>query len=123
MRKAWLLFSQTVTVAVALLFVVATLKPQWLGRGTDPLASPASSPVATVVPMPAPVQNVALIGPGTAATGYSVAAKRASPAVVSITASRVAAALAQPTIRCTATSSATGPGRCPRSARSASARA
>jgi hypothetical protein len=25
MRKAWLLFSQTVTVAVALLFVVATL--------------------------------------------------------------------------------------------------
>ena len=38
--------------------------------------------------LPAPVQNVALIGPGAAATGYSVAAKRASPAVVSITASR-----------------------------------
>jgi len=38
MRKAWLLFSQTVTIAVALLFVVATLKPQWLGRGADPLA-------------------------------------------------------------------------------------
>ena len=32
MRKAWLLFSQTVTVAVALLFVVATLKPEWLAR-------------------------------------------------------------------------------------------
>ena len=87
MRKAWLLFSQTVTVAVALLFVVATLKPQWLGRGADPLA--AGMPAATaIVPLPAPVQNVALIGPGTAATGYSVAAKRASPAVVSITASR-----------------------------------
>jgi Do/DeqQ family serine protease len=84
MRKAWLLFSQTVTVAVALLFVVATLKPQWLGRGTDPLVRPT----AAIVPLPAPVQNVALIGPGTAATGYSVAAKRASPAVVSITASR-----------------------------------
>ena len=86
MRKAWLLFSQTVTVAVALLFVVATLKPQWLGRGADSLA--ASAPTAAIVPLPAPVQNVALIGPGTAATGYSVAAKRASPAVVSITASR-----------------------------------
>ena len=87
MRKAWLLFSQTVTVAVALLFVVATLKPQWLGRGVDTLAAP--SPAATaVVPLPPPVQNVALIGPGTAATGYSAAAKRASPAVVSITASR-----------------------------------
>jgi serine protease DegQ len=87
MRKAWLLFSQTVTVAVALLFVVATLKPGWLGRGPDPLsaAAPAAS---SIVPLPAPVQNVALIGPGTAATGYSVAAKRASPAVVSITASR-----------------------------------
>ena len=35
MRKAWLLFSQTVTVAVALLFVVATLKPEWLKRGPE----------------------------------------------------------------------------------------
>jgi len=85
MRKAWLLFSQTVTIAVALLFVVATLKPQWLGRGAVDLAS---SPAAAVVPLPAPVQSVSLIGPGTAATGYAVAAKRASPAVVSITASR-----------------------------------
>jgi len=84
MRKAWLLFSQTVTVAVALLFVVATLKPHWLGRGTEVLPIPQ----AAVVPLPAPVQNVSLIGPGTAATGYSAAAKRASPAVVSITASR-----------------------------------
>ena len=84
MRKAWLLFSQTVTVAVALLFVVATLKPQWIDRG--PAASaPAASAVVT---LPSPVQNVALIGPGAAATSYSGAARRASPAVVSITASR-----------------------------------
>src|SRR5215207_11424520 len=84
MRKAWLLFSQTVTIAVALLFVVATLKPQWLGRGAERMPAPASA----VVSLPAPVQNVALIGPGAAATGYSAAARRASPAVVSITASR-----------------------------------
>ena len=84
MRKAWLLFSQTVTVAVALLFVVATLKPQWLGRGLEPAAVPA----AAIVRLPAPVQNVSLLGPGAAATSYSAAAKRASPAVVSITASR-----------------------------------
>ena len=81
MRKAWLLFSQTVTVAVALLFVLATLKPQWLGRGHDPfVAGAGSAPATAIVPLPAPVQNVALIGPGAAATGYSVAAKRASPA-------------------------------------------
>ena len=30
MRKLWLIFSQTATVALALLFVVATLRPEWL---------------------------------------------------------------------------------------------
>ena len=30
MRKTWLLFSQAVTVAVAVLFVLATFKPQWI---------------------------------------------------------------------------------------------
>ena len=89
MRKAWLLFSQTVTIAVALLFVVATLKPGWLKRAPDaPVAS------APVVSLPAPVQSVSLIGAGTATASYSAAAKRASPAVVSITASR--ATIAQP---------------------------
>jgi Do/DeqQ family serine protease len=83
-RKTWLLFSQTVTVAVALLFVVATLKPQWLHREGDT----ALAPTVTVVPLPAPVQGVALNGPGAAPTSYAAAARRASPAVVSITASR-----------------------------------
>jgi len=86
MRKAWLLFSQTVTVAVALLFVVATLKPGWLKRGPEAVATAASA--VPVVTLPAPVHSVSLIGPGTAATSYAEAAKRASPAVVSITASR-----------------------------------
>ena len=30
MRKHWLLFSQTVTIALALLFIVHTLKPELL---------------------------------------------------------------------------------------------
>src|SRR3954467_11804603 len=89
MRKAWLLFSQTVTIAVALLFVVATLKPAWLKRGPDATVAAAPDPPPAVA-LPAPVQSVSLIGPGTAATSYADAAKRASPAVVSITASRVA---------------------------------
>ena len=29
-RRTWLVFSQAVTVAVAMLFVVLTLKPEWL---------------------------------------------------------------------------------------------
>jgi serine protease DegQ len=87
MRKAWLLFSQTVTIAVALLFVVATLKPAWIKPGAERTVAATSAPV---VPLPAPVQSVSLIGTGTAATSYADAAKRAAPAVVSITASRVA---------------------------------
>ena len=83
MRKAWLLFSQTVTVAVAILFVIATLKPAWLQRGGEP-----ASASATTLSLPAPVRNVSLLGSGSATTSYSTAAKRASPAVVSITASR-----------------------------------
>jgi serine protease DegQ len=83
MRKAWLLFSQTVTIAVALLFVVATLKPDWLKRAPEVL--PTSAPL---VSLPPPVQSVALTGSGTATASYADAAKRASPAVVSITASR-----------------------------------
>src|SRR4051812_29877096 len=90
MRKAWLLFSQTVTIAVALMFVVATLKPGWLKREPGAVAAapaPAESPAVT---LPAPVRSVSLIGTGTAATSYAEGAKRASPAVVSITASRSA---------------------------------
>jgi serine protease DegQ len=93
MRKAWLLFSQTVTIAVALLFVVATLKPGWLKREPEAVvvAPAASAPAAApTVELPPPVRSVSLIGPGTAATSYAEAAKRASPAVVSITASRTA---------------------------------
>ena len=86
MRKAWLLFSQTVTVAVAILFVVSTLQPTWL-----PWRQQAAAPATTIVPLPAPVQSVSILGNPNAPTSYSDAAKRASPAVVSITASRMAA--------------------------------
>ncbi|MEP7056974.1 MAG: trypsin-like peptidase domain-containing protein, partial [Caldimonas sp.] len=88
MRRTWLLFSQAVTVAVALLFVVSTLKPEWLPRrGGAGSPTSAAAPAVTLAP---PVQPVALVG-GIVASSYSAAAKRASPAVVSITASRAPA--------------------------------
>ncbi len=92
MRKAWLLFSQTVTIAVALLFVIATLKPQWLHRDAGGAIAllpdaPARAADMSVVQLPPPVRNVSMLGPVAAVTSYSAAAKRASPAVVSITAS------------------------------------
>jgi serine protease DegQ len=75
MRRLWLIFSQAVTVLVAALFVVATLKPDWLsGRTLLPV---------TVSVVQAP--------PGAAAPGLSAAARAAMPAVVSVTAQRAAA--------------------------------
>ena len=46
MRRTWLIFSQAVTVAVAVLFVVATLKPDWLPRRSD------GSAVTVLPPLP-----------------------------------------------------------------------
>ena len=76
MRKIWLLFSQSVTVLLAAYFVVATLKPDWLNRrppagGVSVIEAPASGAVK-------------LAAPGS----FSAAAKAASGAVVSITASK-----------------------------------
>ena len=33
MKRLWLLFSQSVTVLVAVYFVVATLQPDWVRQG------------------------------------------------------------------------------------------
>ena len=84
MRKTWLLFSQAVTVAVAMLFVVATLKPEWLRRGNNVVALPSIVTIASAPTVPASTAGVAV-------TSYSAAAKQASPAVVSITASKAPA--------------------------------
>jgi serine protease DegQ len=86
MRRTWLIFSQAVTVAVAALFVVATLKPEWLKRQAQ---MPGAAPIeATHSSQPS--QSVANSVP-TAPGSYSAAAKRATPAVVSITASKAPA--------------------------------
>jgi Do/DeqQ family serine protease len=80
MRKTWLIFSQAVTVAVAVLFVVATLKPEWLQKR-------GAAGIPTGVSINA-VQPVSLGGASTSPSSYAAAAKRATPAVVSITASK-----------------------------------
>ena len=79
MKRTWLLFAQAVTVLLAAYFVVSTLKPEWLNRRTTSLGgvvsvieAPASGPLATA--------------PGS----LSGAAKKASPAVVSINTSKAA---------------------------------
>ncbi len=88
-RRTWLLFAQAVTVALAALFVVATLKPDWL---------PRSNGSTTVLPLPTLSQAASPAGAASGATAtlgapsavsFSFAARRAAPAVVTITATRL----------------------------------
>ncbi len=81
MKRLWLLFAQTVTVLVAVFFVVATLQPQWLGRR----ALPSVVPVFEAAPGSSPAAG----DPGT--VSLRAAAKAASPAVVSINTSKAPA--------------------------------
>jgi serine protease DegQ len=84
MRKTWLIFSQAVTVAVAVLFVIATLKPEWVQRRSGVVAP-------NIVSLPATQSLPVGLPSAGAVISYSAAAKRASPAVVSITASKAPA--------------------------------
>jgi serine protease DegQ len=72
MRNLWLIFAQAATVAVGALFVVTTLKPEWLGR------SSSGPQVVELRQASAPAALPAR------ATSYSDAVKRAVPAVVNI---------------------------------------
>ncbi len=78
MRRLWLLFAQVVTVALALYFVVAAMRPEWLARAPTQVRIGSGS---TAVPV--------LQGPALPATGsYREAAGRAMPAVVNILTSK-----------------------------------
>ncbi len=81
-RRTWLVFSQAVTVAVAMLFVVLTLKPEWL-----PGAKTGTVP--SLLPTPTLVQVVPAQGAASGASGFALAARRAAPAVVSVTATKM----------------------------------
>jgi serine protease DegQ len=75
MRKTWLIFSQAVTVAVAVLFVVATFKPQWIQGSPWRQALPEAT--LSVADGPARVASAPVIS-------FSDAARRAAPTVVSV---------------------------------------
>jgi len=72
MRNLWLIFAQTATVAVSVLFVVTTLKPEWLGR-------PGSGLQVVELRQATPSPSL----PARAAS-YSDAVRKAVPSVVNI---------------------------------------
>jgi len=81
MQRLWLIFAQAVTVAVALLFVVSTFRPEWLpSRGPVP-ALPGPAVTAPGTPGPA--------APAAARAGsFHDAVQRAMPSVVNISTSK-----------------------------------
>lgn len=90
MRKIWLIFSQAATISLAALFVVTTLRPEWLGRQGTPGAQviglkEANSPETT------PGQGA----PGRL-TSYNDAVRKAVPAVVNIFTSKAVKARRHP---------------------------
>jgi serine protease DegQ len=81
LRRFWLLFAQAVTVLLALMFIVATLKPQWLqhqGQFGKQLAEPIVA-LREVAPG---------IGGAPASSSYADAAQKAMPAVVNVFSSK-----------------------------------
>ena len=82
MRKLWLVLSQAVTVALAVLFVVNTLKPQWLAS-TPAAVQPEVVAIRTAPP---PGTSVVPLSAGS----LSAAVRRAAPAVVSVSAVKAA---------------------------------
>nr|WP_311528577.1 Do family serine endopeptidase [uncultured Ralstonia sp.] len=80
LRRFWLFFAQAVTVVLAVWFVIATLKPDWLQRGK--VAVQSGSPIVAL-------KEVAPVGHGgTSSNSYAEAAKVAMPAVVNIFSSK-----------------------------------
>ena len=77
MRRLWLIFSQAVTISVAVLFVVSTLKPEWL-RGATP------SSVVAIFEAPGGSGDNGNPLPANAPGSYAQAAQRSMPAVVHI---------------------------------------
>ncbi len=80
MRRFWLLFSQAVTVLLAAYFVVATLQPDWVGRGSR------LSRATGVSLVEAPSGPGGLPPPGS----LRQAAQKAAAAVVSVATSKTA---------------------------------
>ncbi|MCB1908688.1 MAG: Do family serine endopeptidase [Rhodocyclaceae bacterium] len=80
MRRLWLIFAQAVTISVAALFVVASLRPDWLAN--EPIGpSPTIVELHEATPPP-PAQGLV------ARVSYADAASRVLPAVVFIATSK-----------------------------------
>lgn len=80
MRRLWILFAQTVTVGLALWFIVTSLKPNWIQQGFGINKNLSLTSSATLIEAPSNKHS--------SPNSYNFAAKRAMSSVVNISASR-----------------------------------
>jgi serine protease DegQ len=73
MRRLWLIFAQTTTVCLAILFIVATLRPEWLPQRT--------AGGLTLVPL---LEAPPAGSSSPAVSSYADATRKAAPAVVNV---------------------------------------
>jgi len=76
-RRRWLIFAQATTVGLALLFIVSTLRPDWLAR----MPAPVAVAPPTVIRQAVPAAEAPAAG---AVASYASAVAAAAPAVVSV---------------------------------------
>ncbi len=81
LRRFWLFFAQAVTVLLALMFIITTLKPQWLQRQGQ-FGKQLAEPIVALR------QVAPGIGSGPAQGSYADAAQKAMPAVVNVFSSK-----------------------------------
>lgn len=87
MHRLWLIFAQTVTIALAILFLVGTLRPDWLPQGRF-LTTPAQTTEPQAIPVPLASSSTPSetddAPPRLNNGSYAIAAQRALPAVVHV---------------------------------------
>ena len=83
MQRLWLVFAQSVTAALAVLFVVVTLKPDWLPARSSP-AQNGASPLPSIEHMLPAQPPVATRVEAAKVVSYSDAAQKALPSVVHV---------------------------------------
>ena len=89
MQRLWLIFAQTATICLACLFVISTLKPEWL-----PARTVATGPSGIVA-----VHTVPESPPGAGrANSYNDAVRKAAPSVVNIFTSKEVRAPRHPSL-------------------------
>ena len=84
MRRLWLIFAQTVTVCVAALFVLKTLRPDWLPSWQLQQLSPSTGSVSNPLFGAGPTSSGDTAAAPQAVASYADAAQVALPSVVHI---------------------------------------